>query len=110
MSLFTFREVRSAYREWRTVDLDIMAKSASDVLHEERQRFEKRAYDVFLSHSNLDARDVLGLCRVLRDQFGLDVYVDIDDEELDGNEVTRETAQVLRKRMKYCRSLFYAAS
>ena len=110
MSLFTFDEVRSAYTQWRTVDRDILAKSASRVLREERENFQERPYDVFLSHSHVDSKDVLGLCRLLRKQYGLDVYVDVDDEELDGDDVTRVTARVLRKRMKACRSLFYAAS
>ncbi len=110
MSLFTFNEVRSAYREWQRADREILAKSADQVLKEERRNFEEREYDVFLSHSSLDAKDVLGLCRVLRTEFGLSIYLDLDDEELDTDEVTPDTARVLRHRMKYSRALLYAAS
>lgn len=110
LSLFTFNEVRSAYREWQGVDREILAKSADQVLKEERRSFEEREYDVFLSHSSLDAKDVLGLCRVLRREFGLTVYLDLDDEQLDSDEVTPDTARVLRQRMKYSRVLFYASS
>ena len=110
MSLFTFSEVRSAYREWQKADREILAKSAEQVLREERRRFEEREYDVFLSHSSLDAKDVLGLCRALRQEFGLTVYLDLDDEQLDANEITPDTARVLRQRMKYSRALLYAAS
>lgn len=110
MSLFTFNEVRSAYREWQSADREILAKSADRVLKEERRSFTERQYDVFLSHSSLDSKDVLGLCRLLRRQYNLAVYVDLDDEELDGDDVTPETARLLRERMKYCRALLYAAS
>jgi hypothetical protein len=36
---------------------------------------------VFLSHSSLNSKDVLGLCRVLLRRYGLAVYVDLDDKE-----------------------------
>jgi hypothetical protein len=36
--------------------------------------------------------------------------VDLDDEELDRNEVTPDTARILRKRMKYSHALIYASS
>ena len=110
LPLFTFNEIRSAYKEWQGADRDILAKSADRVLREERLSFGERTYYISLSHSSLDSADVLGLCRALRRRFGLSVYVDLDDELLDGDEVTPDTARVLRQRMKYCRALFYAAS
>jgi hypothetical protein len=110
MALFTYNEIRAAYKEWQGADYQILAKSADRVLKEERESFEERTYDVFLSHSSLDSKDVLGLCRVLRRRYGLTVYVDLDDKELDAGKVNPETAAILRERMKYSRALFYAAS
>lgn len=110
MALFTFNELRSAYREWQGAESQILAKSADRVLKEEREAFKEQTYDVFLSHSSLDSKDVLGLCRVLRRRYGLAVYVDLDDKELDAGKVTPATAAILRARMKYSRALFYAAS
>lgn len=67
-------------------------------------------YDIFLSHSYKDATVVLGTRDIIRD-LGFSVYVDwIEDPQLDRTSVTAETAQVLRERMRSCRSLLYAAS
>jgi hypothetical protein len=110
MALFAFSEVRAAYKEWQGADYQILAKSADRVLKEERESFKEHTYDVFLSHSSLDSKDVLGVCRVLRRRYGLTVYVDLDDEELDGDDVTPDTARILRGRMGFSRSLIYASS
>lgn len=67
-------------------------------------------FDVFLSHSILDAVLVLGVRRLLERQ-GLTVYVDwVDDPSLDRNAVTSATADRLRQRMRQSRSLIYATS
>ncbi|SNT50200.1 toll/interleukin-1 receptor domain-containing protein [Rhodococcoides kyotonense] len=66
--------------------------------------------DVFLSHSVLDARVILGLHSLLSSQ-GLRVYVDwIDDPHLDRAAVSPATAVRLRKKMSDSRSLIYATS
>lgn len=87
------------------------AKAARAVLVESVQRFSATAgYDVFVSHSSLDAEVVLGLKLKLEDH-GLRVYVDwIDDPALDRSRVTAKTAQTLRDRMGACHALFYAHS
>ncbi|KAA9327240.1 TIR domain-containing protein [Hymenobacter busanensis] len=71
---------------------------------------ETKIYDIFLSHSTTDSEQVLGLKLTLED-LGYSVYVDwIDDPQLDRSNVTKKTADILRERMKSCKSLFYAYS
>lgn len=68
------------------------------------------SFDVFLSHSYLDAADILALKTDLEGRK-LSVYVDwLEDQQLDRSKVTPATAQALKSRMRQCRSLFYAAS
>lgn len=67
-------------------------------------------FDVFLSHSSVDKRAVLGLREYLK-LHGLDAYVDwLDDPQLDRSKVTIATADRLRTRMRRCKSLFFATS
>jgi hypothetical protein len=71
---------------------------------------EKKQFDIFLSHSFLDKEEVKGLYLELT-SFGYSVYVDwIVDPELDRNNVTRESAELIRLRMKSSRSLLLAIS
>jgi hypothetical protein len=110
MALFTFAEARAAYREMRSSSPGL-TKDAKELLLSEAFSFERRTFDVFLSHSHLDSDIVLGVCRILRSRFGLRVYVDLDDRELgNGGAITPETADVVRDRMAYSASLIYAAS
>lgn len=67
-------------------------------------------FDVFLSHSYLDAEVVLGVKRLL-EATGLSVYVDwIDDHELDRSAVTPATAARLRLRLRNSKSLIFVTS
>ena len=67
-------------------------------------------YDIFLSHAFLDVDVVAGI-HVLLERGGVKVYVDwIEDPLLDRAKVTPATAEMLRRRMKMCRSLVYASS
>lgn len=69
-----------------------------------------KTYDVFLSHSRLDADFVLGL-KLRLEREGCSVYVDwIDDPALDRSKVSPETANQLRARMRSCKALLYACS
>lgn len=71
---------------------------------------DSKIYDIFLSHSSNDAEIVAGLKLVIED-LGYSVYVDwIEDPLLDRANVTKETALVLQKRMKNCKTLIYAFS
>ena len=69
-----------------------------------------REYTIFLSHSYLDVQEILGLSLELRNCGHL-TYVDsIEDFHLDRENVTRQTADILRIRMQHCKCLFYATS
>jgi hypothetical protein len=73
-----------------------------------------REYDIFLSHSYHDARlhpeDLLELKGQI-EELGLSVYVDwIEDPALDRTEVTKETAERLRQRMRRAKALLFAVS
>ncbi|MDU1312479.1 MAG: TIR domain-containing protein [Clostridium septicum] len=69
-----------------------------------------KTYDIFLSHSYLDAKYI----KLIRDDLvslGYSVYVDwIEDKSLDRTQVTSETAEQLRIRMKQSKCLFYATT
>ncbi len=67
-------------------------------------------FDIFLSHSYDDRKIIPALKREL-ESLGYSVYVDwIHDKLLSRQNVTPKTAEVLQKRMKQSRSLFYATS
>lgn len=71
---------------------------------------EDKEYDIFLSHSSLDETRVAVLAEELR-EFGFSIYLDWrEDPQLDRSNVTKETAETLRKRMKNCKCLLYAQS
>lgn len=73
-------------------------------------RHIETGFDIFLSHSFLDKDEVEGLYLELTD-FGFTVYVDwIIDPYLDRANVTRESATLIRNRMKSCKSLLLAIS
>lgn len=105
MSLFDEQSLRA--RAQRTT----ITKSAEAVLKESVTASAQRtSFDIFLSHSYLDNKVILGIKLALED-MGHSVYVDwIEDRQLSRENVTRETAAVLRERMKQSRSLFYATS
>jgi hypothetical protein len=67
-------------------------------------------FDIFLSHSTRDAREIRALKRRL-EAMGYSVYVDwIEDDGLDREHVTPETAARLRRRIGKSRSLLVHAS
>ncbi|MFF2267369.1 toll-Interleukin receptor [Cellulosimicrobium cellulans] len=82
----------------------------SKMLQESFQGRYRTAFDIFLSHSSLDAAVIYGLKRLLEGQ-GLSVYVDwVNDPELDRSRVSAATAERLRVRMTASHSLVYATS
>lgn len=107
MGLFTEAELRKLARSKTTV----RAKGADAILKEDASNVPTtRTFDAFLSHSIKDAEVILGVKVVLESQ-GLSVYVDwIEDPHLDRENVTSDTADRLRQRMKQSRSLVYAHS
>ncbi len=67
-------------------------------------------FDIFLSHSFLDKLEVQGLYQELTD-FGYSVYVDwIVDPHLDRANVTKESATLVRERLKNSNTLLLAIS
>ncbi len=68
-------------------------------------------FDVFLSHSSNEPTEILlGIKGLLEDE-GLSVYVDrYTDTQLDPDNVTKETAETLRIRLRASRSLLYVYS
>lgn len=107
MGFFTKSEARSAAGTWRR----LLAKSASQILIEgNRSATTQEVFDVFLSHSINDAELVLGVSALLESR-GLSVYVDwVVDSEVDRSEVSKETATLLRDRMRQSKSLLYVAT
>jgi hypothetical protein len=68
------------------------------------------SFDIFLSHSFLDREIVKGLYKELQNK-GFSVYVDwIVDPYLDRNNVTKETAEIVRGRLKSSKTLLVAFS
>ncbi len=84
--------------------------SAASVLANEATSFSNSArYDVFLSHSHLDAAIMYGL-KASFEEKGFTVYVYWIDDAASSQIVNADTAERLRSRMKSCRSLVYATS
>lgn len=107
MAFFTKLEARSAAargnnRSGKTHDR-ILDEAVASVLDSDR-------FDIFLSHSITDAELVSGVKTLLEEQ-GLKVYVDwIEDRQLDRSAVSKQTAQLLRGRMRQSKSLIYVAT
>jgi hypothetical protein len=105
---YKIAEVRQAAQQFQT--RQYVHKSADALVRESAEFSEGREYDIFLSHSFSDAELILGVKQIIEGQ-GRTVYVDwIEDKTLDRKNVTRATAEVLRRRMKSCKSLVYATS
>lgn len=84
-------------------------KSANQYLRESQVQ-RKFSYDVFLSHSSLDAEIILGLKMVL-ESLGLSVYIDwLDDPQLSRDCVNKKTAATIKSRMDVCGAMLYAVS
>ena len=87
-----------------------MYRTAEDVLSKGLTASAAEGFDVFLSHSIKDASVVLGVVDLLESE-GITVYVDwLVDPHLNRSDVSRQTANQLRERMRSCRSLIFATS
>jgi hypothetical protein len=86
-------------------------KSAASVLNEKVESSASVSqFDIFLSHSFSDQILILGIWLTLED-MGYRVYVDwIYDRHLGRHNVTKETAELLRERMRNSKCLFYATT
>lgn len=106
---FTKSEVKAAAR---TSVSNSRYYSASSVLDSAKASVVKSydKFDVFLSHSVKDAEIVLGVKSLLEKQ-GLKVYVDWTvDKAMSRDNVSVETAEVLRARMAQSKSLIFIAT
>ncbi len=104
----TFTETRIRNRAQQKTGSYKLAKT---VLNEEVAAAKSKSnFDIFLSHSTTDAQIILGVKGVLEDH-GNTVYVDwLEDPQLDRSHVTPSTAEVIRARMRMCKSLVYVHS
>ena len=108
MSIFNFNDLKDYKTSYRSYD-DMRVKNkfinASNI-----QINESDTYDIFLSHS-YDDREVIPQLKQELEGMGYKVYVDwIDDRLLSRENITKETAEILQKRMNQSKSLFYATS
>lgn len=106
MSYFTIEDALTAAKSYTSP-----TRNAKMLLNEAKRDFSTtKQYDIFLSHAYLDAELVLGI-KSLLEKKGYRVYVDwIEDTQLDRNNITKETAETIRNRMKQCKMLFYVTS
>lgn len=119
MSLFTKQEVRSVAGQATGLSypsllvesvLNVRAEAKFKTLAEAAKASPVRTFDIFLSHAFADQAIVLGIYTLLS-QSGFAVYVDwIHDQQLDRSVVSPATADVLRKRMRQCKSLFFVTT
>ena len=81
------------------------------ILREEvRAATNEDRFDIFLSHASADGDLILGV-KSLLESFGFKVYVDwVDDPQLDRSKVSKESADLLRRRMRQSKSLVWAAT
>lgn len=110
MTFFTKSEARAAAAKGRQVQRSA-GRTYDRILKEETSAArDTDAFDIFLSHSIGDAELILGVKSLLEGQ-GLKVYVDwVEDPQLDRRSVTKETADLLRRRMRQSKSLIYVAT
>lgn len=109
MGLFNYNElINKANVSMESYDFlneNRMLKSANSIYASEYDSF-----DIFLSHSYND-RQVIPALKQELESFGYKVYVDwITDRLLSRNNVTKETAAILQKRMQQSKCLIYATS
>lgn len=111
MALFTEQQIRARFESEKRLRNSSGYRyfSATEALNEGRVTDSTIQYDIFLSHSSKDKELIAGLKLILED-LGYKVYVDWNDDALNPNVVTPETAKILRARMKQCKSLVYAFS
>lgn len=113
MALFTANELISKGQRFvtRVNASSYSTKDARTIMNESaRSESTSREFDIFLSHAYMDANLIIGLKADI-EEMGYSVYVDwIQDSQLDRNKVDKATADLLRSRMKQCKSLFFATS
>lgn len=85
-------------------------ESANTVLAKEAKAYDSRnTYDIFLSHSILDANVIYGLKSVLEDN-GFSVYIYWIEDAAERSTVSPEIAERIKHRMQSSKALLYATS
>lgn len=70
----------------------------------------QKNYDIFISHSFLDKKLISALASLFEED-NLSVYIDwVQDPYLDRNHVTLKTAELVKDRIKQCKSLAYIST
>ncbi len=105
MALFTKADLA------RVTILKDLHESSEMVLEKASRDFsESTIYDIFIAHSYSDADEILRLKQII-EAMDFTTYVDwIQDAQLDRSKVNKETADLLRNRMKQCKTLFFVTS
>lgn len=111
LNYITEQRIRERYSaEYRRRTMSSRTFSAREILNEGVQTSDStQTFDIFLSHSSSDNQLTAGLKLILED-LGFSVYVDWTDPALNPQNVTPQTAAILRDRMSHCKSLLYAFS
>lgn len=110
MSLFNYDDLKqnsftTSMDSYDSLNEQKLFKSANSIVAS-----NKDSFDIFLSHSYSDRAIVPALKREF-ENLGYKVYVDwINDKLLSRENVTKETAQILQKRMNQSKCLIYATS
>jgi len=69
------------------------------------------AFDIFLSHSSAEPEEILLGIKAMLEDANLKVYVDrYSDPQLSPDNVTRQTAEILRTRLRQSQTLLYVYS
>ena len=114
MALFNIDRLEKIAREDRGYIVESATQESARLNVEMRtysQFDNSKTYDIFLSHSYKDRKLVALLVKYLKEQYGYEIYVDwIEDSALNRSKVTKETANVIKNRMKNCKCLFYVTS
>lgn len=85
-------------------------KSARQILDSATAPIDQ-LFDVFLSHSSAEPDDILLGVQAMLEDIGLTVYVDKhNDPQLSPDNVTPETAEIIRTRLRNCSTLLYVYS
>jgi hypothetical protein len=113
--LFDYDELKRKYET--IMDSVTLSTESYDYIAKNESRSAKDidinpndGFDIFLSHSYRD-KDIIPHIKKELESMGYSVYVDwITDKLLSRDEVTKDTAKVLQKRMQQSKYLFFATS
>lgn len=85
-------------------------RSFDEMHFESTSKPQEEKYHIFLSHSSLDKKEIAGIAAYF-ESFNYNVYVDsIRDSHLDPKLANRETASIMRIRMKNSKVLLFVFS